>query len=41
MTRGIAVLILSIVAVICTSALILAIRPELLLFVGLYFGGAA
>ena len=41
MTRGVAVLILSIVAVVCTIAIVLAVRPELLLFLALAFGGAA
>jgi hypothetical protein len=39
MSRGIAVLIMSFVAVICTAAIVLAVRPELLIVIALYFGG--
>jgi len=41
MSRGIAVLILTVVALICTSAIILAVRPELILVIGLILSGSA
>ena len=41
MSRGIAVLILSAVGIVCTAAIVLAVRPELLIVIALAFGGAA
>ena len=39
MSRGVAVLILSLVAVVCTTAIVLAVRPELFVVIALIFGG--
>ena len=41
MSRGLAVLILSIVAIVCTTAIVLAVRPELLVVIALAFAGGA
>jgi hypothetical protein len=41
MSRGIAVLILSLVAVVCTVAIVLAVRPELLVVIALMLGGTS
>ena len=41
MSRGVAVLILSLVAVVCTVVIVLAARPELLVVIALMFGGTA
>ncbi len=40
-SRGIAVLILSFVGLLCTAAIVLAFRPELLVMIALMFGGAS
>ena len=41
MSRGVAVLILSLIAVVCIAVIVLAIRPELLVVIGLMYGGTA
>lgn len=41
MSRGVAVLILSLVAVICTAVIVLTAWPELLVVITMMLGGTA
>ena len=41
MSRGVAILILSLVAVVCTAVIVLTARPELLVVIALMLEGGA
>lgn len=41
MSRGVVVLICTVVAIVCTAVIVLTIRPELLVVIALMLEGAA